>query len=157
MPTSIFGPHQDDFYPLLGRIIALGSVIDRQLRDLVNHYVIEPGKDVGNMSTYDVLKKAKQFCDDIEEEENKDEMLRYLCAAQRATNRRNLYAHQLFPAVSIETGTEVSTWGTKKYSEELRLGENLEVMKEDVLIFSALIIHWRDTIQPLAALVFSKR
>lgn len=156
VPTVIFGGHHQDFFPLLGRVIALASVIDKNLRYFVNNYGPAGTGEESNESAGNILKKAKQLCEDIEDEETKEEILRYLSGAKDAIDRRNLYAHNLWPAFTCESGTEVVGWGKKKYSADHKLGEDLEELRKDVLVSSELIIRWINQIQPLAVNLFTQ-
>lgn len=151
VPTVIFGVHHPDFFPLLGRVIALSSVIELNVTTLARKLVSPERCNVVTAKREKILKAVKNGLDAISDTVNRTEVIKYLDDVEPSLSRRDAYAHGLFPAVSLEHGMRVTGWRTRPGTSDLQLGDDLVELREDVLTFSELVMRFSIRIHPLVS------
>ena len=151
VPIVIFGVHHPDFFPLLGRAIALSSVIERDVITLARKLVVLERCNVATSRRSEVLKAAKSGLDAISNVVDRKQVANYLSDVESGLITRDAYAHGLFPASSLEHGKQVVGWRTKPGAPDLEFGEDLIELREDVLRFSELVMRWNNKILPMVS------
>ncbi|TAM66472.1 MAG: hypothetical protein EPN48_15475 [Microbacteriaceae bacterium] len=142
VPTEIFGVHDPDFFPLLGRVIALSSVNERNMRELARKLVIPERCNIATTRTSEVLKEAKKGLGAISNEADRKLVSEYLNNVESCLSKRDAYAHSLWPAISLQHGTRVVGWRIKPGTSDLHLGDDFAELRQDVLRFSELVMRW---------------
>jgi len=143
VPLVIFGPHSEDFFPLLGRAVALWSIIENNVRMLTHRLPISQELKTKPISA--ILKHAKNGVSKLEQDSFRHTLLAYLNSVCEAAEKRNAYAHSLWPAVSMGY-PEVRGWKPEPWKETVELGSDLEELRNDVKTFADLVMSWNDEI-----------
>ena len=144
VPLFIFGNHQPDFFPMLGRLIALASVVERDARTLAAR--LAPDAKALRRSQLEPVLTA--ICDKLARVPEADRAATggYVEKVSKVGKRRNDYAHSLWPSLSPIYGANVVGWRQEPWSAELRVGKDLETMRDDVTYFSDVVTQWNDQI-----------
>lgn len=142
----IFGSHSPDFFPLLGRAIALNSVIEYEVRATASRLLDPAVCSVWSASLSQVTKAAKRRLSDSGSTQALAPLGKFIQEADDFADRRAIYAHGLMPSASLESPRQASAWRTKPGAQDLALGDDLEVLRADVRRGSALVERWNHSL-----------
>lgn len=148
---EIFGVHDPDFFPLLGRLVALAAVTEYDVRTLACKLVASEACHASKGRTTDVLKAMRSALGSIRGQEARRDVDAYLREIAEFQPRRDAYVHGLWPAVSLEAPAQVVGWRLKPDMPDLPLGKDLSQLREDVKKGSELVVRWNRQIIHLVA------
>ncbi len=142
----IFGNHMPDFFPLLGRVVALSSVVEYEVRATASRIVPPDICDVWSSRLSEVTSAthSQLVCNGT-----RNGLTAVDAFVQEATefaDRRAIYAHSLIPSVSLQSPAQPTAWRTKPGTQDLELGSDLEVLRADVRRGSELVERWNHSL-----------
>lgn len=142
VPTFIFGAHGEDFFALLGRAIAVSAVVERDLRTLARKLIAPIEETTQKFAISKLIESARKNLTPVECLEDREVVSEFLDKAGSLFLRRNEYAHSLWPAGSLEFGTQIVGWKSEPWKSELDLGDDLRVLRDDVKQLVGLVVQW---------------
>jgi hypothetical protein len=145
VPFVIFGSHHEDFFPLLGRIVAISAVIERDVRTLAGKLVSDPAV-LNGPSIKKVIGALRDGLERVDNTDDRRVVASYVSDADSAFERRNDYVHGLWPSVSLGRGSAVVGWRQEPWKGELVLDVNLTEMRDDAKRYAELAMRWNDEV-----------
>ena len=145
----IFGRHDQDFFPLLGRVIALASVIEYQSRTAASRILTPADCSVWKDQFSKVSKLVLKHIRESDTTEELAQISEFTQDARVFADQRASYAHGLVPSVSLESPDQVTAWRSKPGTTHLGLGADLAVLRADVRRGSELVERWNNSVLPV--------
>lgn len=142
----IFGNHHPDFFPLLGRVVALASVLEYEARSTASRFLEKKTCNVWKDRFSAVTKQLLKQLGETSDSEELDSIVEFIQETECYANRRAIYAHALIPSASLAPSGEVTASRTKPDTTDLELGPNLEILRSDVKQGSSLVEQWNNSL-----------
>jgi len=100
VPDNLLGPHTDDFYACVGRVVTLSALLENRLLDLVGQQVgrTVPRAKLAAMVVSELIQKGKETLDSYMDEPSRLCGEEFFARAQNTIVERNHIVHSLWPA-----------------------------------------------------------
>lgn len=98
MPSNILGPHPEEFFQMLGRIVALSSVLESNLRAFCEYLEGVPQGALVGTRFKELIKDGRSALTRIAAPDDRALADDFLTRGEAAVLRRHIYAHSLWPA-----------------------------------------------------------
>lgn len=138
VPSNILGPHPEEFFSLLGRIVALAAALESNVRTFCEYLAGLPQGALANDSFKSVITRARKNLDQLVASDARSAAEEFLREAEEAILKRHIYVHSLWPA---QRGGRLFGWKQprkKNATATDTISMTLAEMREDVLRFVAL-------------------
>lgn len=133
VPSNILGPHPEEFFSLLGRIVALAAALESNVRTFCEYLAGHPQGALANDSFKSVIASARKDLDRLGARDARTAGLDFLTRAEKAILKRHIYVHSLWPA---QGGGRLFGWKQprkKNATATDTISMTLAEMREDVL------------------------
>lgn len=138
VPSNILGPHPEEFFSLLGRIVALAAALESNVRTLCEYLAGLPQGALANDSFKSVITNARKNLDRLPGPDARTAAEDFLSGAEEAILKRHIYVHSLWPA---QGGGRLFGWKqprNKNATATDTISMTLTEMGEDVMRFVRL-------------------
>lgn len=102
VPYQILGPHSEDFYSVMGRIVTLSAVLEHQARSVLQTMTNSLQSSFTTLYGSDLPKKALEQLANEGGDPHEQILSRYFRDVGETIERRNHYVHNLWPAQACE-------------------------------------------------------
>lgn len=138
VPSNIHGPHPEEFFSMLGRIVALSATLESNVRTFSEHLAGLPQDALASTNFKDLVKDARGDLERLIAPDDRDLADDFLSRAEAAVLKRHVYAHSMWPA---QGGGRLFGWKPNRKTSASAtdmISTTLAEMREDVLRFVAL-------------------
>jgi hypothetical protein len=139
VPSNIMGRHDEEFFSMLGRIVALAAILEYKVL-VFYQYLVGRRQDVFTELTVSKLIAAAQAeLHRLNAPEDHQLAQEFLLEARAVTHKRNSYVHNLWPA---QSGRRMFGWRMppkKNATEPIITEGTLDEMRDDLERLVALL------------------
>jgi hypothetical protein len=139
VPSNIMGRHDEDFFSMLGRIVALAATLEYKIL-VFFQYLVGRRQDVfTELTVAKLIAGAQEELHRLKAPEDRQVAEQFLLEAKAVTKKRNAYVHSLWPA---QSGGRTFGWRMppKKNAKEPIITEGtLDEMRDDLGRLVALL------------------
>jgi hypothetical protein len=132
IPSNIMGRHDEAFFSMLGRIVALAAILEHKVL-VFYQYLVGRRQDVfTELSVANLIARAQEELHRLNAPHDRQLAEEFLLEAKAVTKKRNAYVHNLWPA---QSGGRTFGWRMppKKNSKEAIITEGtLDEMRDDL-------------------------
>jgi hypothetical protein len=133
VPSNLMGPHHEDFFALLGRIVALSASLENHVLVIYQSLVGAAQNDHTNVPAGKLLERCRKELHRLGGRPSDCELLEmFLSKAEAIIERRNHYVHNLWPA---QPGGRLFGWRpprAKGAQEAITIEATLSEMRSDL-------------------------
>lgn len=98
VPSNIFGRQPEEFFQMLGRIVALASSVEYTFRVFYEHVAPLEAQDKVPGSFAQLVKESRRLLPRLLSAADRQFAQSYISDAEKAVSRRHEYVHSLWPA-----------------------------------------------------------
>src|SRR3954471_17170589 len=99
VPSNLIGTHHKDFFPLLGRIVALSATLENHVLVIYQSLVGAAQKEYTNVPIGKLLERCRKELHRLDARPSDRQLVdAFLTKAEAIIERRNHYVHNLWPA-----------------------------------------------------------
>lgn len=138
VPSNILGPHPEEFFSLMGRIVTLAAALENNVRTFCEYLAGVPQGSLANDAFKSVITNARNDLDRLTAADARTAAEDFLRRAEEAILKRHIYVHSLWPA---QGGDRLFGWKLprkKNVTATDTISTTLTEMREDVLRFVGL-------------------
>ena len=140
VPSNILGPHPEEFFQMLGRIVALAAALESNLRVFCEYLAGLPQGALASSSFKDVIRTGLRQLDRLADHDDRSLAKDFLTRGEACVLKRHVYAHSLWPA---QPGGQMYGWKRSRKKTAAAVDETgddqtLDQMRADLAEFVAL-------------------
>ena len=137
VPDNMFGPHEDDFYGAMGRVVLLASLLEHHVRTLATKLVVRDADGSAELSISRIITRSKDGLSRIENSNDRHAVADFLAKAKALSEKRNFYIHSIWPA---QQDGSLFGWKPEPWESNARI--DVDQMLSDVSEFVELNQKW---------------
>jgi hypothetical protein len=139
VPSNIMGRHDEEFFSMLGRIVALAATLEYKIL-VFFQYLVGGRQDVfAELTVAKLIAGAQEELHRLKAPEDRQLAEQFLLEAKAVTTKRNAYVHSLWPA---QSGGRTFGWRVppnKNATEPIITEGTLDEMRDDLGRLVALL------------------
>ena len=138
VPSDILGPHPEEFFQMLGRIVALSAALERNVRLVCDRLASATEGAFSADSFGQAVKTGRKNLARFLEDSDRALAADFLARSESAILKRHAYAHSLWPA---QAGGEMYGWKLSRKATSAgvdEISQTLDDMRADLAALVAL-------------------
>jgi len=147
VPSNLMGTHDKDFFPLLGRVVALSASLENHVLVIYQSLVGAAQNEYTNVPVAELVERCRKELHRLDGRPSDRQLVEaFLAKAEAIVERRNHYVHNLWPA---QPGGRLFGWRPpreKGAQEAITVEATLREMRSDLASLVDLLdvrhLHW---------------
>ena len=139
IPSNIMGQHDEDFFSILGRIVALAATLEYKILVFYQYIVGRRQDAFTELTVGQLIARAQKNLHRLTAPEDRKLAEQFLLEAKAVAQKRNAYVHNLWPAQSSGRTFGWRMPPTKNAKEAITTEGTLDEMHDDLGRLVALL------------------